>query len=39
MMALPIEPKEIDKIPRQYIANVIYTIVGAPFNAWVEQQI
>ena len=33
----PIE-KEMEKLPRQYIANVIYTIVGNPFAKWVESQ-
>ena len=31
----PIE-KEVEKLPRQYIANVIYTIVGPPFAQWVK---
>ena len=35
---LPIE-KEIHKLPRQYLANVIITIVKAPFQEWVDQQI
>ena len=26
--ALPIEQKEIDKLPRPYVANIIYTLVG-----------
>ena len=39
MVAFPEEPKELDKLPRQYIANVIYTLIGEPFNVWVEQQI
>ena len=29
--ALPIMPKLIRKLPREYIGNVIYTIVGMPF--------
>ena len=33
----PIE-KEVEKLPRQYIANVIYTIVGPPFAQWVKTQ-
>ena len=33
----PIE-KEMDKLPRQYIANVIYTIVGNQFSEWVKSQ-
>ena len=31
----PIE-KEMEKLPRQYIANVIYTVVGNPFAIWVK---
>ena len=32
---LPIE-KEAEKLPRQYIANLIYTVVGNPFSVWVK---
>ena len=35
MRALPVIDKEIRKLPRSYIANVIYTIVGDKFNEWV----
>ena len=38
-MALPIEPREVEKMPRSYLANVIYTIVGKPFRDWVDQAI
>ena len=38
MRALPIE-REIKKLSKQYIANVIYTIVGADFKDWVEDRI
>ena len=31
MRALPLTNKEILKLPRSYIANVIYTIIGEPF--------
>jgi hypothetical protein len=34
--ALPSEPREIDKLLRQYVINVVYTIVGDPFRQWVE---
>ena len=34
--ALPSEPREIDKLLRQYIINVVYTLVGDPFRQWVE---
>ena len=39
MKALPIEPREIEKLPRSYVANVIYTIIGDRFKQWVETQI
>ena len=39
MRALPIEPREIDKLPRSYISNVIYTIVGEKFKIWVDQKV
>ena len=34
--ALPEEPREIDKLLRKYVANLIYTLVGKPFADWVE---
>ncbi len=36
---LPIESREVEKLPRAYLANVIYTIVGDKFRKWVEQKI
>ena len=39
MKALPLEPREVEKLPRSYIANVIYTIVGDKFKVWVEKAI
>ena len=39
MKALPIVEKEILKLPRSYIGNVIHTIVGDPFNQWVQQKV
>ena len=35
---LPIE-KEIKKLTRSYVFNVIYTVVGEPFEKWVEMKI
>ena len=35
--ALPIERREIDKLHRKYIINVVYTIVGEPFKKWVDK--
>ena len=37
MDALPID-KEIKKLSRQYLANVIFTIIGKPFSDWVDRQ-
>ena len=34
MEKFPIK-RELEKYPRQYIANVIYTTVGKPFYDWV----
>ena len=39
MEALPITEKEIQKLPRAYIANVIYTISGKDFKNWTDSQI
>ena len=39
MKALPTGEKEIEKLPRQYIANIIHTIVGKPFQEWIDAQL
>lgn len=39
MKAFPVEEKEIKKMPRQYIANVIFTLVGRPFEEFINQRI
>lgn len=39
MTALPIEEKEVLKLPRSYIGNVIYTLVGQPFTDWVDGRV
>lgn len=39
MRALPEEEKEIMKLPREYIGNVIFTIVGEKFQSWVMEKI
>ena len=36
---LPVEPREVEKLPRGYIANIINTLVGDPFQRWVETRI
>ena len=30
--------KECEKLPRDYIGNIIYTLVGEPFGAWVKKR-
>jgi hypothetical protein len=35
MKAFPVEEKEIEKFPRAYIANVMFTIIGDSFRQWV----
>ena len=37
--SLPSVENEVLKMPRQYIANVIYTRLGAPFANWVEKRV
>jgi len=39
MKALPEVDKEILKLPRAYLANVIHTLVGDPFQAWADDRI
>jgi len=39
MRCLPVVEKEIDKLPRQYLANIVYTKVGKPFFDWVDNKI
>ena len=34
--ALPIEQREIEKLLRKYVGNLIYTLVGEPFAKWVD---
>ena len=36
---LPADDREVEKLPRAYIANLIYTIVGQKFKDWVQQKI
>ena len=38
LMALPPVQREIDRLPREYVANVIYIVVGEPFKKWVNQR-
>ena len=35
MMYLPSRKPELEKLPRQYIINIIYTKLGDKFRSWV----
>ena len=37
--ALPTEPVELEKLHRDYISTVIYTLVGQPFATWVDSKV
>ena len=39
MDALPLVQREILKLPRAYIANVIFTLAGPAFEKWINQQV
>ena len=39
LKCLPSLEREINKLPRGYVANIIYTIVGDEFKQWVNKQI
>ena len=36
---LPGPRKELEKMPQEYIGNVVYTTIGDPFMNWVNQRI
>ena len=37
--ALPSEKSDIKKLPREYLANVLYTLTNQDFDDWVETKI
>ena len=37
--ALPDDRKEIDKLHRDYVSNVIYTLVGQPYITWCDARV
>ncbi len=39
LAALPMVETELKKLPRQYIANIIYTLVGKPFDDWIDVRV
>jgi len=38
-LALPLLDREVNKLPRDYICNLVHTIVKEPFVEWVKSQI
>ena len=39
MLALPEVERERKKLPRSYLANVLYTLVGQKLQLWVEKRV
>ncbi len=39
MESLPEIEREIEKLPRQYLINTIYTKVGMPFKEWINDKV
>ena len=39
MRYLPSVKKEIFRMPKSYVANVIYSVIGEPFRTWVNSRI
>ena len=33
------EDRDMHKVPRQWLINVVYTVIGEPFRAWVTNEI
>ena len=33
------DERDIDKIPRAWLCNIAYTVIGDPFSDWVRQAI
>ena len=38
-MCLPDRKQELEKLPRQYLINIIYTKVGDTFKNWVDEKV
>ena len=38
-MCLPDRKADLEKLPRQYVINIIYTKVGEKFKKWVDERI
>jgi hypothetical protein len=39
MMCLPVVEKEVKALPRQYIINIMYTVLGGQFSDWVDERV
>ena len=39
MAVFPIVKREVDKLPRAYIANCIFTLTGQAFQDWINKQV
>ena len=39
MEYLPLVKREREKLPREYLGNLLYTIVGEPFKQWVDGRV
>ena len=39
MMYFPSRKVELEKLPRQYIINIIYTKLGEKFRSWVQERV
>ncbi len=33
------DERDLHRLPRQWVISVIFTVVGAPFEEWVSEQI
>ena len=33
------DDRDMHKVPRQWLINVVYTIIGKPFSDWVQEEI
>lgn len=39
MDVFPMVKREVDKLPRAYVANCIHTLAAAAFQKWIEKQV
>ena len=36
---LPAEQREVIKLPRKYVATLLFSIIGAPFEEWINKRV